>query len=102
MSECSLALQVATCPSRLVGGLYLLLDALHRGAIPSWISDLGHKPASYTRWNLAPSILYIKPRAAHACLYPSIRVCPTFYTWSFSPGCAAPDANHDSRTSYCN
>jgi hypothetical protein len=29
-------------------------------------------------------------------------VCPTFYTWSFSPGCAAPDANHDSRTSYCN
>ncbi len=31
-----------------------------------------------------------------------LRVCPTFYTWSFSPGCAAPDANHDSRTPYCN
>jgi hypothetical protein len=29
-------------------------------------------------------------------------VCPTFYTGSFALGCAAPDANHDSRTPYCN
>ena len=31
-----------------------------------------------------------------------LRVCPTFYTWSFSPGCAAHDAHHDSRTPCCN
>src|SRR5882762_9120048 len=31
-----------------------------------------------------------------------IGVCPTFYTWSFSPGCAAHEANHDSRIPCCN
>jgi len=30
------------------------------------------------------------------------RVCPTFYTWCFSLGCAAHDANHDARTPCCN
>src|SRR5207237_10494203 len=31
-----------------------------------------------------------------------IRVCPTFYTWCFSLGCAAHDANHDARPPCCN
>ena len=26
---------------------------------------------------------------------PQQLVCPTFYTWRFSLGCAAHDANHD-------
>ncbi len=50
-----------------------------------------------------------KMGCAETCMNPSGNhktensgVCPTFYTWSFSPGCAAPDANHDSRTPYCN
>jgi hypothetical protein len=30
------------------------------------------------------------------------RVCLTFYTWRFSPGRVAHDANYDSRTLYCN
>src|SRR5262249_23901969 len=31
-----------------------------------------------------------------------IRVCLTFYTWSFSLGCTAHDANHDARPPCCN
>jgi hypothetical protein len=33
---------------------------------------------------------------------PSYWVCPTFYTWRFSPGRVAHDAHDDSRTLCCN
>src|SRR5712691_11109526 len=36
------------------------------------------------------------------CPWVCFRVCPTFYTWCFSLGCAAHDANHDARTPCCN
>ncbi len=40
--------------------------------------------------------------SAWAQRHEELRVCPTFYTWSFSPGCAAHDAHRDPQTPCCN
>jgi len=72
---------------------------------------MGHGLESYVsalHYDTEPAVYNPTPFAEGVRLAPrsylllNNRVCPTFYTWSFSPGCAAHDANHDSRTPCCN